>query len=69
MTPEIPQIPVEDPMETARSRFRKGRFEWMGGPTVYTQDGLNNQKRSCGYPPSNRYLDPMAEAMGVDSQE
>jgi len=32
------EIPGDDPMDIARHRFRKGRFEFMaGGPIIYEQ--------------------------------
>ena len=65
-TSEVVQV---DPLERARSVFRKGRHEAMGGPTFFTQDGMTDNARRCGYPPSARFQDPVAEELGVDSQE
>lgn len=69
------EIPGDDPLDIARHRFRKGRFEFMGGPVIYTQchgyDGMmnNERKRSMFSPASNWTNDPISVELGVDVQE
>lgn len=67
------ELPVKDSLDLARSVFRKGRHESLGGYTVYTQGhntpGYENQSRVDGYYPGCSTEDKMASDLGVDNQE
>lgn len=62
-----------DELTRGRHVWTKGRMEFMGGPTVFTQGhgvpGYENNERHMGYPPQGVYQDPMAREMGVDITE
>jgi hypothetical protein len=60
---------MEDELDRARHTWRKGRFEFMGGPVFYEQDGLNNNERTMSYTATNYGTDPVARKLQVDQTE
>jgi hypothetical protein len=63
-----------DPLDRGRHVFRKGRFEWMGGPVFYEQGANgygfenNNRKVNRTYP-MNFDGDEIAIELGSDVTE
>jgi hypothetical protein len=64
-----PVIISEDTLDRNRHILRKGRLEFMGGPVVYEQDGLDNNNRKCMYSPSEIGEDQIVKDLGMDIQE
>jgi len=75
MPKDFPEVTegMKDDLIRARHVWKKGRYEFMGGPITYTQGhgvpGYENQERKMGRPPLGVNNDPMALALGVDIQE
>lgn len=67
--PPTSEPEVKDSWDRARSIWRKGRHEAMGGFTWFTQDGRDNNNRTMGYPPAGRARDPYIDELGMDVQE
>jgi hypothetical protein len=67
--PPTSEPPIKDSLDRARRIFRKGRYEWMNGTTVYIQDGSDSNNRTCMYPPAMSSSDPFVHGLGLDSQE
>lgn len=71
----LPQPRAEDPWEEARHKWRKGRFEFMTGPTIFIQgncgekEGLQDNSRICSDPIWSQTLDPYAQELQVDITE
>lgn len=62
-----------DPLTRGRHVWRKGRFEDMGGPILYTQghgvEDYENNQRQCQYSPFGYSRDPVANELELDYQE
>ena len=65
--------PDMDALDRARHVWKKGRFEFMGGPIYFTQGcntpGYDNNERVAGYGPMSVFDDPVARKLGVDTTE
>jgi hypothetical protein len=65
--------PLMDKMDRNRHIFTKGRWEFMGGPVMYTQGhgipGYDNNERKPGYSPMNANADPISFDLNVDTTE
>jgi hypothetical protein len=77
----VPPFPVyiiptglEDTWEENRHKFRKGRFEFMGGPTMFIQgnnslDGLEDNQRECQITALSLRRDEYINELQLDIEE
>jgi hypothetical protein len=72
--PPTSELPVRDELDKNRRVWRKGRMEWMGGPTYFTQghdhDGYEDNNRLNGYlSPNGMCVEKIVRDIGTDMQE